>query len=193
MFFNMRGVFAEYEREKIWERTVRGAREKARQGKVVNPRAAPYGYVCDGAKGTLVEDPEKAQVVRFIFHTFAREGFSLGALAATLNRLGVKSPGGGRWRASTLGRMLRHEAYSGQLHQFRYRSVEPHKRKTSPAGAKSSRMLRPRAEWVTLKVEPLVSPELFQAVQRRLEKNLEMARRNTHHEYLLSGLLFCGR
>jgi site-specific DNA recombinase len=193
MFFNMRGVFAEYEREKIRERTVRGAREKARQGKLVNPRAAPFGYAYDGVRQTLIEDSEKAQVVRFIFHTFAREGLSLGALAATLNRLGVKSPGGGRWRASTLGRMLRHEAYSGRLHQFRYCSVEPQKRKTSPAGAKSSRVLRPRGEWLTLLLEPLVSPELFQAVQRRLEKNLEMARRNTRHEYLLSGLLFCGQ
>lgn len=38
----------------------------------------------------------------------------------------------------------------------------------------------------------MVSPELFQTVQRRLGKNLEMARRNTRHEYLLSGLLLCG-
>ncbi len=30
MFFNMRGLVLEYEREKIRERTVRGSREKAR-------------------------------------------------------------------------------------------------------------------------------------------------------------------
>jgi len=193
MFFNMRGVFAEYEREKIRERTVRGAREKARQGKVVNPRAAPYGYAYDTHRQTLVEDPEKAEVVRFMFHTFAREGLSLERLAATLNRLGLRSPGGGRWRASTLGAMLRHEVYTGRLHQFRYRNAEPKKGRMSRAGAKTSRVLRPREEWLTVSVEPLVAQEVFDAVQRRLEKNLEMARRNTRHEYLLCGLLFCGR
>jgi site-specific DNA recombinase len=36
MFFNMRGLISEYEREKIRERTMRGSREKARQGKVVS-------------------------------------------------------------------------------------------------------------------------------------------------------------
>ncbi|MEE9201742.1 MAG: recombinase family protein [Dehalococcoidia bacterium] len=192
MFFNMRGVFAEYEREKIRERTVRGIREKARQGKVVNPRAVPFGYAYNNGSQTFVRDHEKAEVVNFIFHAFVQEGLSLGTLAATLNRLGVKSPGRGRWRVSTLGRLLRNEVYTGTLHQLRYRKTEPEKRKTSPVGTKTGRVLRPREEWASLSVEPLVSTELFQAVQTRLEKNRERARRNTRHEYLLAGILFCG-
>jgi len=44
MFFNMRGLVAEYEREKIRERTMRGSREKARQGKLVSAGAIPYGF-----------------------------------------------------------------------------------------------------------------------------------------------------
>jgi len=45
MFFNMRGLVAEYEREKIRERTLRGSREKARQGKVVSAGTIPFGFL----------------------------------------------------------------------------------------------------------------------------------------------------
>ena len=44
-FFNMRGLVAEYEREKIRERTLRGSREKARQGKVVSAGTIPFGFL----------------------------------------------------------------------------------------------------------------------------------------------------
>ena len=76
MFFNMRGLVAEYEREKIRERTIRGSREKARQGKVVNASSVAYGYRYNKEKATLEEDPEKAPIIRMIFHAFADENLS---------------------------------------------------------------------------------------------------------------------
>ncbi len=53
MFFNMRGLIAEYEREKISERTMRGSREKARQGKVVSSGAVSFGFIYNKEKATL--------------------------------------------------------------------------------------------------------------------------------------------
>lgn len=41
MFFNMRGLVSEYEREKIRERTMRGSREKAKQGRWSAPGLYP--------------------------------------------------------------------------------------------------------------------------------------------------------
>ncbi|MCX6010380.1 MAG: recombinase family protein [Chloroflexi bacterium] len=67
MFFNMRGLVAEYEREKIRERTIRGSREKARQGKVVSAGVVPFGFRYNKEKATLEEDSEKAQTLRLIF------------------------------------------------------------------------------------------------------------------------------
>jgi len=77
MFFNMRGLVAEYEREKIRERTVRGSREKAKQGKVVSAGATPLGFCYNKEKATLEEEPEKSQTIRLIFYTFANESLSL--------------------------------------------------------------------------------------------------------------------
>jgi site-specific DNA recombinase len=86
MFFNMRGLVAEYEREKIRERTIRGAREKARQGKVVNTSSVAYGYRCNGEKATREAEPEKAKILRMIFYSYANENISLQKLAWKLTQ-----------------------------------------------------------------------------------------------------------
>jgi len=195
MFFNMRGLVSEYEREKIRERTVRGSREKARQGKVVSAGATPFGFCYNKEKNTLEENPEKAKIAELIFHTFANENLSLQKLADRLNRLHIPTPrGGDRWRASTLGVMLRNEVYIGKLYQFKRYHVEPKFRlNPSPRSKKTSSLLRPKEEWILVKVPPLIPVELFEAVQRKLKTNAELSKRNTKREYLLSGLLYCSQ
>ena len=195
MFFNMRGLVAEYEREKIRERTVRGSREKARQGKVVCAGAIPFGFCYNKEKATLEEDPEKAQTVRLIFYTFANENLSLRSLADKLNRLHIPTPrGGDRWRASTLGVMLRNEVYIGKMHQFKKYRIEPKFRlKPLAKNKKTSTALRPKEEWISVEVPSLIPVELFEAVQRKLKKNAELSKRNTKRQYLLSGLLYCSK
>jgi len=195
MFFNMRGLVAEYEREKIRERTIRGSREKARQGKVVNGGGIPFGFRYNKEKATLEEDHEKGQTIRLVFYTFANESLSLQGLAERLNRLHIPTPrGGDRWRASTLGIMLRNEVYIGRMHQFRQYRVEPRlRRQPSSRIKKTSHVLRPREEWITVEVTSLVPNELFEDVQRKLKTNAQLSKRNTKREYLLSGLLYCSR
>jgi site-specific DNA recombinase len=195
MFFNMRGLVSEYEREKIRERTMRGSREKARQGKVVSAGTVSYGLCYDKEKATLEEDPDKASVIRMIFHIFANESMSLQRLAERLNSLRIPTPrNGDRWRASTLGVILRNEVYIGRMHQFRKYRVEPRsRRRPITKTKKTAHAKRPRGEWITVKVPALVSEELFEAVQRKLKSNAELASRNTKREYLLSGLLYCSQ
>jgi DNA invertase Pin-like site-specific DNA recombinase len=126
MFFAIRGAVAQYEREKIRERSLRGMREKARQGKVLGGSCAPFGYTFDKEKSTLVEDPENAAIIRMIFRDYTRENLSIMALASRLNSFNLPTPGGGKkWRSSTLGRMLRNETYAGKLYEFRNYRVNP--------------------------------------------------------------------
>ncbi len=195
MFFNMRGLVAEYEREKIRERTIRGRREKARQGKVVSAGVVPFGFRYNKEKATLEEDSEKAQTLRLIFYTFAHENLSLQRLADRLNRLRVPTPkGGDRWRASTLGVILRNEVYIGKMHQFRKCHVEPTlRRQPLTRTKKTSHVLRPREEWITVEVPSLVPIEMFEYVQSKLRTNADLSRRNTKRDYLLTGLLYCSR
>jgi site-specific DNA recombinase len=195
MFFAIRGAVGQYEREKIRERSMRGLKEKARQGKVLGGSCAPFGYVYNKDKATLEDDPEKAKVLRLIFYIFANESLSLQGLASRLNHLHIPTPGGGdRWRANSLSAMLRNETYAGKLHQFRSYRVEPKfKIKALTKNRKTSTAVRPKEEWATVDVLPLVSVDLFEAVQRKLRRNAELAKRNTKTDYLLSGLLYCSQ
>jgi len=65
LLLNVSGVVAEFEREKIKERTLRGKREKARRGLVV--ASYPFGYKPDPAQpGKLVLHETEAEAVRLI-------------------------------------------------------------------------------------------------------------------------------
>src|SRR6266851_5036596 len=71
----MLGAFAEYERAKIMERMMRGKLHRLRMGQVVGNGLSPFGY--DYVKKTptspsaLVINEQQAEVVRWIFETFA--------------------------------------------------------------------------------------------------------------------------
>lgn len=193
MFFAIRGAVAEYERAKIRERTIRGRLEKARQGRVISSAAAPFGYRFDSATSSLVVDEKEVKVVRLVFYLYTNERLSLVQLADRLNRMGMARPRGGQcWRCSHLGRMLRNETYSGKLWQNRWQIEKTVGNPNQRSHTKTSQ--RPKEEQIPVDVPPIVTRELFEAAQKRLEENLRLARRNSKREYLLSGLLkhVCG-
>ena len=187
MFFAMRGAVAEYERAKIRERTIRGRLEKARQGKVISRAAAPFGYRYDPQTSMLVVHEEEAKVVRLAFHLYTQERISIVQLANRLNRLGLaRARGGYRWHQSMLGGMLRNEAYAGILWQNRWQE-----QRVQGKGKKLTitQRTRPKEEQIAVTVPAIVSREMFDAAQRRLEENSRLAPRNSNRDYLLSGLL----
>jgi site-specific DNA recombinase len=62
------------------------------------------------------------------------------------------------------------------------------------SGNLRSRTLRPREEWIPVRVPAIIDPETFHLAQDQLAKNRERAvRNNKKHEYLLRSLVICGR
>src|SRR6266496_3335282 len=62
-----------------------------------------------------------------------------------------------------------------------------------PVGPGQSQQAAPVAEWIAISVPALVSQEMFDLAQARLDQNKQMARRNnTTNDYLLRGLVSCG-
>ena len=53
--------------------------------------------------------------------------------------------------------------------------------------------MKPREEWIHVRIPPIISNETFELAQRQLEKNAEFSKRNLKRQYLLSGLLVCGK
>ena len=206
LLFHVQGVIAEFEREKILERSRRGKLHRARNGKVSALAQAPYGYVYLRAMNrdeTRYEiHPHEAEVVRQIFTWFTEEHLRIEAIARRLTReqIPTRQQHGG-WNASVLWNLLRNPAYMGQA-AYQKTQVVPRTRVIKsarergyyPKHVHSSCRPRPVDEWISIPVPAIVSPSLFQRAQTQLAENKKFAARHRRpHRYLLSGLLHCQR
>jgi len=189
----VQGVIAEYERAKIAERYRRGKLWRSRSGEVISWKP-PYGYrriprSAAGPAHLAVFEPEAA-VVRRIFDDYVAGGHSMRELTRRLNADQVASPTGKPvWGVSTIGRLLRNEAYIGRVYYNRTELVP-----TARPGRRNTRQ-RPRAreEWVQIAVPQIVPDDVFEAAQHVSRDNTQWSpRRAEPGQWLLRGLLRCG-
>lgn len=103
--------FAEFERDQIKERTMRGLAQKARSGRVIRSSWRPYGFRwTDEGCGLAVEPEEMAVVVR-LFGGLA-EGRTGRSITSEFEEEGVPSPAGlPRWNQRTVTNLLRGDLY----------------------------------------------------------------------------------
>ena len=199
------GMIAEYEHSNILERTRRGRRFGAKQGRVSVLGQAPYGYryvtKSDG-DGTARYDVvlDEARVVRDLFRWVGLEGLTLGAAARRRTDQQVPTrTAAPRWNRTTLRGILLNPAYYGEAHWGKTRVEErpdDHRpRRGEPQSPRREKVSRPTApsEQEIIPVPALVSRDLFETAAERLEENrLHQRTRQTGPSFLLSGLVVCG-
>ncbi|MDQ6673532.1 MAG: recombinase family protein [Chloroflexota bacterium] len=195
----IRGAVAEYERTLIADRMRRGRQAKLRTGRLLPWTNAAYGYRVHPERPrdpALVEIEEAAAaVVRELFQSYADGEATLHALAVRLTTRGIASPTGHRfWSATSVRGILSNPAYIGEAVSGRLQSRPSRGRRSAlePVGRGISTQPTARDQWITVPVPAIVSPEVFNAAQRRMTTNQQLARRNTIHPYLLRGLVSCG-
>ena len=188
----IQSVIAEYERAKISERSRRGKLYRARAGEAVHWRA-PYGYVRVPRQGELaahlVVHEEQAAVVRRIFADYTTGGLSLRKITLALNAEGIPTPAGKRWITSTLGRMLRREAYVGRAWVNTTKMVSDR-----GPGHRPRQVPRPRSEWIAVPCPRIVDDATFEAAVLAGRDNTNFSARRLDPDeagYLLRGLVFC--
>lgn len=197
LFLQLMGSIAEYDRERIRERTLRGRREKARQGFVVGGRVAfGYRYLgrAEGERGRLVVYDVEASVVRMVF-TWADEGCSIREIVTRLNAIGVKPKFASRWGKSSVFRLLKNETYIGQGYYNRHKRTQPDEMTEHHRFRHNKKTLlrpRPESEWIPLPVPAIVDVAIFERVRVRLQRNLEVRSGRPSSSYLLRGLCWCG-
>lgn len=190
LLLQMRGAVAEYEREKLLERTRRGRQARATAGYYGggNP---PYGYryIREPHKGCVEIEETEAAIVRWMFQAYL-DGQHLRQLAWALQARGVPPPMVGRgyatsgtWQWTVLSRILKNTAYIGQAFWNKRECVTPTQART-----------RDQAEWIPLSMPAIIPQETFAAVQEKLVRNLALSPHNRKHPYLfVAGRLRCGR
>jgi site-specific DNA recombinase len=205
LLLQVQGMFAEYERARLLERSRRGKRHLAQAGAISVLSRAPYGYryvdrgASDGVARFEVAD-DRAAVVRQIFHWVGREQVTLSGVCRRLLEMGVPSPAGKkRWSRSVIADVLKNSAYAGEAVFGKHANV-PWRPPLRPARGRTRvprwplrQVLAPPEQWVRIPVPALVERELFDCVQEQLVENRRRRReRLAGASYLLQGLLVCG-
>lgn len=202
LLVNILGSFAEFERELILDRTRRGRRHKVEARQQFIGAIAPYGYryhppTNDNQAGELTKNVEEAAVVRDIYAWVDQEGLSARQVTDRLTASGIRPrKRGNRWGKSTVLRVLRSRTYIGFWYYNKNRLSEP--LSIFPGSQhirKSSLRLRPKSEWIQVKLPDslhIISREQWERVQLQLDRNRSFSSRNSKHEYLLRGLVRCG-
>jgi len=114
MMMQMLGVFAEFEREMIVERTRMGLARKAARGEWTGGRA-PFGYRYDAEAQTLIRVPTQAALVERIFMLYVDRRLGSAAISGRLNDAGHRTSRGCRWTPNRILGVLRNPTYIGQL------------------------------------------------------------------------------
>jgi site-specific DNA recombinase len=200
LLLGMQGLFAEYERTKILDRTRRGRLMRARQGRLGGGNV-PYGYrrinKTKDAPPKWEINPEEAQVVRLAFRLVTDDHYSLRKVARYLQEHTYPTRSGDHhWRTSLLAHMLRCEAYAGTTYVYKSRATEPRRSRLSNPYSKRrnhSSTLRPREEWIPIPVPAIIDRQTLEAARVQLDHNAKVsARNNWKNEYLLRTLVQCG-
>jgi site-specific DNA recombinase len=178
LLLQLQGMFAEYERARIVERSRREAEDGV-------------------ARFEVVED--KAAAVRQIFHWVGEERVSLSMVCQRLFEAGVPSPtGNARWNRSMIWTLLSNPAYAGQalfgkVVSLPWRPTLRPARGRAPIPKHLSRRIPALLEnRIAIPVPPLVEAALFEGVQEQLEESRRRhCQRKQGVRYLLQGLLVC--
>jgi site-specific DNA recombinase len=199
----IRSAVAEYERTFIAERMRRGRQAKLRSGPLLPWTRAPYGDRLDPDRpreaSRVQMDPVQAAVVAQMFAWYPDPGqaVSFYAVAQRLSDAHIPTPRGGkRWKVASIRGILRSPTSRGVAYSGRTRPAPARRRKSAlqPVGPGQSPQPTTAEEWMAVPVPAIISQETFEAAQSRVDRNVQMARRNnTTYEYLLRGLVSCGQ
>ena len=186
MSYQMKGVFAEYERAKIRERTMRGKRAKLRAGKAINDSHI-YGYDFDRETCCYVVNPAEAEIVKRVYQWYVVDMVGgCEVIADMLNKQGIPSPTGVKWCASSVRNIIHRPHYTG-----RYFSNTKYHKKTGPKSYK--KIPRPREEWIEMTCPAIIPAELHEkALEIKSKKRTYKTWKKNNDIGLLQGLAYCG-
>ena len=174
MFIKIIGIFAEFERENIAERTRVGLERRAREGYSNAARFVSYGYSkINGQKIQTINESE-AENVRIIFDMYVNQGMSLAGIAKSFNLRKIPTKNNSFWTSSAVRAVLRNCNYIGNV---RYCIQEPN-RNFETEGLH----------------EAIISEELYNEAQAIIAKNgrFNPTKRPKEKNYFV-GFLCCGK
>lgn len=180
---NLFAIVAQFERERGSELTAEGMNTLAKEGRFTGGKMLGYkSGIDEQGRKTLLIVPEEAEIVKYIFSTFA-SGKGYLAIANDLNKRGVKTVKGNSFSADSIKTILKNQKYGGVIQYGKYRQWKKKRRR----GLSNDVIVTDSIH------EAIIEKELFEKVQERLETESIQPTWNHRGENLLTGILKCPR
>lgn len=206
-------VFAQLERENILMRVKDNYYARGKKGMFLGGPPI-YGFdkmpaAIDGVKTSVLIPNDKMEVVRYMYQTYSEGNTSLGDIVRELNSKGIPSPNNTPWDSCKISRLLRSPTYvMADVDVYNYFKKKGCKITSSIDEFTGERGCfvygkRPGNErkyanvkdhYLTLGLHNgVITPELWLAVQRKLDSNEQIKRGKTGFRSWLTGLIKCAK
>ncbi len=172
--------FAAYDRATIKQNFSDGKARKARQGKLPQG-AVPFGYKLNKEDMSVWIYDEQAEVVRLVYKLYIEDNLSIKAIAEYLSSMKIPAPADyktkwyrnhkrkGGWCEYSVNNILRSDIYTG---------IYPYK----PPGKNP----------IPVPIPQIIDPETYFKARKIAKTKRLFYAPNSHREYLLRGMVFCG-
>ncbi len=154
---------SKYYSDNLSENINRGIRQKLRRGEWLTK--APFGYVNNVKTRNIEPDVVKAKIIVRAFEEFAKGNHGLISLAEFLSELGICQSNGTPLAKASVFRILRNKAYIG--------------------------LTKHHDEYFPGSFAPILSADLFEAVQKRLAERGKPRKTKVGHNFPFTGLFEC--
>ncbi len=155
---------SKYFSDNLVENVKRGIRQKIRRGEWLT--LAPMGYVNNFKTHNIEPDPVKSRIIKRAFEEYATGTYTLTTLADFLADHGVVQKKGTPLAKVSVVKMLNNRAYIG--------------------------FIKHRGEWHNGNFEPILSPTLFEAVQKVFNKRKKPRKQKMFLPFAFTGFMKCG-
>ncbi|MEX0909678.1 MAG: recombinase family protein [Candidatus Paceibacterota bacterium] len=154
---------SKYYSDNLSENIKRGVRQKLRRGEWLN--LAPLGYVNNPRLRNIEPDGVKAEIIKRAFEEYAQGTHTYISLAQFLADLGLTTRKGTPLAKVSIKKLLTNRAYLG--------------------------FIKHGDEWFDGNFEPIVSPQLFEVVQKVLQERERPRKRKIKHDFPFTGIFRC--
>ncbi len=155
---------SKYFSDNLVENVKRGIRQKIRRGEWLT--LAPFGYVNNLKTKNIEPDKVKSRVIKRAFEEYATGTYTLKSLADFLADHGVVQKKGTPLAKVSVVKMLTNRAYLG--------------------------FIKHRGEWHNGNFEPILTPSLFEAVQKVLTSRKKLRKSKVALPFAFTGFAKCG-
>ena len=155
---------SKYYSDNLTQNVKRGMRAKLRRGEWLT--RAPFGYVNNREKRVIEPHPVHSQIIVRAFEEYATGEHGLVSLSHFLYELGLTTKKGTPLGKASVKRILTNRAYLG--------------------------FTKHKDEWYEGSFAPILSPKLFEVVQKVVSANSRPRKTKTTHDFPFTNLFRCG-